>query len=78
MQRAPGFGPVHQPDPVGLHTLLERTADRTPEGIALRFGPEQWSFRELDGLANAAARLLADHGVGPGVRVAMMASNRPE
>lgn len=78
MKRHPAFGPLHYPDPTGVHTWIERTADRVPEAIALRFGDQQWSYRELDGLANAAADLLADRGVGPGDRVALMTSTRPE
>jgi acyl-CoA synthetase (AMP-forming)/AMP-acid ligase II len=78
MERHPTFGPIHYPDPAGLHTRIERTADQRPEAIALRFGAEQWSFREIDGLANAAANLLAERGIGPGDRVALMTSTRAE
>ena len=78
MTGAPVFGPMHYRDPVGLHTLLEETADRSPDHVAVRSGDEQWTFRELDDLGNAAAQLLAERGVGLGDRVAMMAGNRPE
>jgi acyl-CoA synthetase (AMP-forming)/AMP-acid ligase II len=78
MTRPAVFGPIHYPDPTGVHTLIERTADRLPEAVALRFGDEQWSFRELDGLANAAAGLLAERGVGLGDRVAVSTSTRAE
>lgn len=78
MTGEPAFGPIDYPAPTGLHTLVERTADRLPEAIAMRFGASQWSYRELDGLANAAAHLLTTRGVGPGHRVAMRASTRPE
>jgi long-chain acyl-CoA synthetase len=78
MEEHPASGPALTPDPVGLHTRFERTADRLPDAIALRFGDEQWSFRELDRLANAAAGCLAERGVGRGQRVALVASGRAE
>jgi acyl-CoA synthetase (AMP-forming)/AMP-acid ligase II len=78
MTRPPGFAPVHYADPSGLHTRFEYTADRAPESICVRFGEESWSFREIDGLANAAAHLLMERRVGPRDRVALMASCRPE
>ncbi len=70
--------PVDPPAPIGLHTLVERTADRQPDAVALRFEDEQLTFHQLDDLANAAARLLAERGIGVGDRVAMMASTRTE
>jgi acyl-CoA synthetase (AMP-forming)/AMP-acid ligase II len=41
-------------------------------------GDDRWTFAELDRAANATARHLAVQGVGPGARVAVMTSNRPE
>ena len=78
MSHPPVFGPVHHAETAGVHRRLEATADRTPEAIALRFDDAVWSFRELDGMANAAAHFLAERGVAAGSRVAMMAGNRPE
>ena len=72
------FPPVHYPSGDALHLALERTADRLPEHIAIRFGDDQYSFRDLDGLSNACARLLLERGVRTGTRVAIMSSNRPE
>ncbi len=46
----------------------------TPSGSDDR----RWSFRDLDELSDAFGRHLAAQGVGPGDRVALMASNRPE
>ena len=46
----------------------------TPSGPEMTAGRS----RELNGLANAFARHLAAGGVGPGDRVAVMTSNRPE
>jgi long-chain acyl-CoA synthetase len=61
-----------------VHGGLERAADRYGDRVAVRTGADDWSFRGLDGLANAFARHLAARGVGPGARVAVMTSNRPE
>jgi acyl-CoA synthetase (AMP-forming)/AMP-acid ligase II len=61
-----------------MHGGLERAADRFGDRQALRAGDEKWSFRDLDGLANALARHLAARGVVAGDRVAVMTSNRPE
>ena len=60
------FPPVHYPSGDALHLALERTADRLPEHIAIRFGDDQYSFRDLDGLSNACARLLLERGVRTG------------
>jgi acyl-CoA synthetase (AMP-forming)/AMP-acid ligase II len=61
-----------------LHRALEEAADRLGDRPAVLAGDDSWSFRDLDGLANALARHLAADGVGPGDRVAIMLSNRPE
>ena len=39
---------------------------------------DRWTFADLDRAANAVARHLAGRGIGPGDRVAVMTSNRPE
>ena len=61
-----------------LHGGLERAADTYGDRVAVRAGDDGWSFRDLDGLANAFARHLAARGVGPSDRVAVMTSNRAE
>jgi long-chain acyl-CoA synthetase len=72
------FPPVHYASGDAVHAALERTADQLPEHIAIRFGDDEYSFRDLDGLSNACARVLLERGVRTGSRVAIMASNRPE
>ncbi len=49
---------------VCVHTLFERQADQTPEAIALAFGDQTLSYRELDSRANAVAHALIEAGVG--------------
>ena len=61
-----------------LHGGLERAADTYGDRVAVRAGDDRWSFRDLDGLANAFARHLAARGIGPSDRVAVMTSNRAE
>jgi len=61
-----------------LHGGLARAASRHGDRAALRAGERTWSFAELDDLAAALAGRLAARGVGPGTRVAVMLSNRPE
>ncbi|HET6952301.1 MAG TPA: AMP-binding protein [Acidimicrobiales bacterium] len=61
-----------------MHHGLEQAADRFGDRVAVRADDESWSFRDLDGLANAFARHLAARGVGAGDRVAVMMANRVE
>lgn len=68
---------VHYPR-VPFHGLIEQAADRFPETLALLYEGQRYTFRELDGLASSLARALAAQGIGPGARVALYLSNRPE
>lgn len=61
-----------------LHGGLEQAAARHGERVFVRSGDGQWSFRDLDGQANAFARYLRSRGVGAGRRVAVMTTNRVE
>src|SRR4051794_28470110 len=61
-----------------MHRALEQAAERFGDRAAVLAGEETWSFRELDGLANAFARHLAAAGVTAGTRVAVLSSNRVE
>src|SRR5437868_6546976 len=72
------FPSIHYPSGGLIHAGLEATADRMPERIAVTFDDEACSFREIDALSNAMARLLLELGVRPGQRVGIMAMNRPE
>jgi long-chain acyl-CoA synthetase len=60
-----------------MHRSLERAAACFGDRDAILFGDRAWSFRDLDEQSNAFAWHLADHGVAPGDRVAVMTSNRP-
>jgi acyl-CoA synthetase (AMP-forming)/AMP-acid ligase II len=61
-----------------LHETLGRAAERFGDRAAVLWGDEALGFRELDERATSAARHLAGLGVGPGDRVAVMLTNRPE
>src|SRR2546425_12893887 len=48
-----------------LHQLVEQQVERTPEAIALVFGGQTLTYRELNGRANQLAQHLRALGVGP-------------
>jgi long-chain acyl-CoA synthetase len=58
--------------------MLWESAQRFPEKTAVVFQGQKISFRELDGLANCFANVLATLGVKKGDRVALYMTNRPE
>ena len=65
-------------DSVMLHRFLSAAADANPDGVALTFAGRSYTYAELDERANAVARQLIAAGLGPGKRVAVVISNRPE
>ncbi len=58
-----------------LHHLLEHSAARSPEAVALIEGTRQTCYRELAEGAARLAQLLQAQGVAPGDRVALLAAN---
>jgi amino acid adenylation domain-containing protein len=48
-----------------VHELVERQALATPDAVALAFGKQQLTYRELDTRANRLANHLRGLGVGP-------------
>ncbi|HEY6471277.1 MAG TPA: class I adenylate-forming enzyme family protein [Acidimicrobiales bacterium] len=61
-----------------MHFGLESACEQFPHHPAVLAGDDVWTYAELQRASNAAARHLALQGVGPGDRVALMTSNRPE
>ncbi|GAA4927257.1 non-ribosomal peptide synthetase-like protein [Actinomycetospora succinea] len=55
-----------------LEQFFERTADRTPDAVAVEHGDHRRTYAELDRDANRLAHLIAEHGVGTGSRVAIL------
>jgi amino acid adenylation domain-containing protein len=51
----------------GVHELFEEQVKRAPDAIAVRFGKQELSYRELNVRANKLARYLRALGVGPEV-----------
>src|SRR5215470_14578791 len=54
------------PKRVCVHELFEAQVARTPDRVAVRFGEETLSYRELNEQANQLARHLRSLGVSPG------------
>jgi amino acid adenylation domain-containing protein len=76
------LGEWHQPrwwapEPACLHELVAAQIARTPEAVALVYGRERISYRELGSRAGRLARRLAALGVGPEVRVGVYLSRTP-
>ncbi|MEI5101030.1 acyl-CoA synthetase [Streptomyces sp. PmtG] len=55
--------------------VLRRSARRTPHRTALRYGDRAWTYAALDDAVSRAARVLGDHGLDRGDRVAAYAHN---
>jgi amino acid adenylation domain-containing protein len=66
------------PSEVPLQTLIAWQAERTPEAVAVSFGDERLSYRELALRSNRLARHLQRLGVGPEVRVGICAERSAE
>src|SRR5205814_3189635 len=54
-----------------IHELFEEQVERTPEAVAVVFGEERLTYRELNRRANRLARHLRSLGVGPESLVAV-------
>jgi amino acid adenylation domain-containing protein len=52
-----------------IHLSFEEQVERTPNSIALTFGTEELTYRELNRRANRLAHYLQANGVGPDVLV---------
>jgi crotonobetaine/carnitine-CoA ligase len=61
-----------------LSTILTRQAERYGDRVLLVSGEMRWTYAQTAAIAAASAQTLADVGIRPGDRVALMCSNRPE
>ncbi|PYM62191.1 MAG: long-chain fatty acid--CoA ligase, partial [Candidatus Rokuibacteriota bacterium] len=72
------FRPPLTYPPIPYGQMLDRPVTLYPEHEAVVFGDTSITFRELEGLVNAFANALRTLGVGPGDRVCLFMTNRPE
>jgi len=63
--------------PLSPVQFLERSALVYPNKIAVRHGDVAYSYREFDARCRRLASALAQHGIGRGDTVAVMAPNIP-
>jgi amino acid adenylation domain-containing protein/non-ribosomal peptide synthase protein (TIGR01720 family) len=61
------------PRDLGLARLFEQQVRRSPDAVALIYGPVQLTYAELNARANRLARRLRQHGVRPATPVALHA-----
>jgi amino acid adenylation domain-containing protein len=69
----PDFPPDHC-----LHELFTEQARRTPEAVAVSFGNQRLTYRELDRKADLLAHRLQERGVGPEDLVGLCVERSPE
>lgn len=60
-----------------IHTWFEEQVDRTPDNIAVAWGRETLTYRELNERANQLAHFLRKRGVGPTVFVGICVDRNP-
>ncbi|PYE12439.1 long-chain acyl-CoA synthetase [Williamsia limnetica] len=63
---------------MNFYTNLRRTADRTPNAVAIRHDTHEVTYVDLFDRAARVARFLVDRGVLPGQRVGILMHNQPE
>src|SRR5689334_18727578 len=61
-----------------IHELFAEQVARTPDNVAVTFGAERVTYRELDERANRLAHYLRRQGVGPNKLVALCLNKSPE
>jgi fatty-acyl-CoA synthase len=59
----------------GLGDLLRRSAARDPDQLAVVCGDRRFTYRQFDDAVNRLANHLADRGLEPGDRLALLAHN---
>src|SRR4051812_24765603 len=61
-----------------VHRLFELQVERTPDAVAVIFGPDRPTYQELNRRVNQLAHHLRGLGVGPDVLVALSAERSLE
>ena len=60
------------------HELFEQQVERTPQAVAVVYGRQQLTYRELNARANQVAHFLRHRGVGPDTVVGVALGRRPD
>jgi long-chain acyl-CoA synthetase len=63
---------------LNLASLVSDSAERTPQGVAVRLGGTELTYAELDRQSARLASLLRERGLATGERVGVMLPNVPE
>ena len=71
------FGGALEPQVGFLHELVEAQAERTPESVAVVWGEERMTYRELVSRARQLGGFLRGLGVGAEDRVGVLLERRP-
>ncbi|MEU2227240.1 amino acid adenylation domain-containing protein [Streptomyces sp. NPDC018347] len=66
------------PDTATVHRLVAERAALQPDAVALEYGDQRLTYRELETRAEGLARYLAERGVGPGALVAVCLDHGPD
>jgi len=61
-----------------LRDLLRRPLAENPDKVALRFGDDSWTYRQLDDIADTLAASLLAHGYRRGDHLGLLLPNCPE
>jgi len=64
--------------PYGLGRLLDERVASDPNSLALAYGDQRYTFRDLDRRVNQYARLFQSRGIAQGDVVALLMDNRPD
>ncbi|HEX5659624.1 MAG TPA: AMP-binding protein, partial [Polyangiales bacterium] len=64
--------------PWGVSRLLDIRVAAEPNGLALAYLDERYTWRDLDRKANQYARFFQSRGIGQGDTVALLMDNRPD
>src|SRR5687768_11696736 len=64
--------------PWSMARALDERVAEDPNGLALAFCDERFTFRDIDRRVNQYARFFQSRGVGQGDAVALLMDNRPD
>lgn len=67
--------PITAPRQSTIADLVRRSAQRTPEAVAVEFADRTWTYAQWDTAVTAVARHLLSLGLAPGDRVAAYGAN---